>query len=500
MKLRPVDRTAIIDIGSNSVRLIVLDGLSRSPVQEFSEQMYPHLGSRIARTGKLDPDGVETCLAGLQRYAMLCGAMGVNRKIVVATAAVREAIDGQEFIDKVRKRTGLDVKVVSGDEEGRLSALGVIAGIPSANGLVGDLGGGSLELALVSNGKVGERTTLPLGPFRLQRGGRYVTDRDKLVSQIDDHLSSVSWLGRARGSTFYPVGGNWRACAKVQMRREQYPIDLVHQHEMGVREGIELCALLSNLPPSSLTGFSVPKKRIELVPSAALVLERTLRMVKPKAMVFSGFGLREGLVYDCLSESEKARDPLIAACEAQGDRLYGKQVFAWTTPFFPSETAQQTRLRMAASLLSESGASENPAYRAKSAYDTAFGLSCGGLTHSERACLAYALYRRWDGSDETRDGKAILKTVDALASPSALRHADHVAAVLSFAGSVSAGVPSLLAGLEIRAGKERVGLHAIGDAKGLLTQPLMKRFEALARNLHLKPDLQQTIPMAVYVP
>ena len=310
---RPV---AIIDIGSNSVRLVIFSRLARVPPELHTEQIYPHLGREIGKTGRLDAAGRQLCLDGLRRYATLCRSYGVEEKIVVATAAVREASDGPAFVDAIRQATGLDVAILGGAEEGRLSALGVLSGIPHADGMVGDIGGGSLELALVEKGHVGERTTLPLGPFRLQRQGDHRARHDELVRFVDGQLASVPWLAEAKGRSFYAVGGNWRAIAKAQIKRDQHPLDIVHQHALSLRESLEFTGFLSTLSQQSLERFAVAKKRARLVPYAALALERVLRAVKPQSLVFSGYGLREGIAFDRLNAADRALDPLFESCRA----------------------------------------------------------------------------------------------------------------------------------------------------------------------------------------
>ncbi|MDB5366339.1 MAG: exopolyphosphatase, partial [Rhodospirillales bacterium] len=128
-------RVAVIDIGSNSIRLVVFEGLTRAPIQLFNEKVYCALGKTVAQTGKLNPDGVAQALASLTRFSRLLRGMEVAEVHVVATAAVRDAQDGSDFLKLLKTRAGLDVVLIDGDEEGRLSAQGVLSGTPEADGL-----------------------------------------------------------------------------------------------------------------------------------------------------------------------------------------------------------------------------------------------------------------------------------------------------------------------------------------------------------------------------
>jgi exopolyphosphatase/guanosine-5'-triphosphate,3'-diphosphate pyrophosphatase len=488
--LRP---SAIIDIGSNSVRLVIFQRLARVPVELHTEQIYPHLGRQIGKTGRLDPEGKSQCLDGLCRYAALCDAYNVGDRLVVATAAIRDATDGPHFVAEITQLTGLEVTILSGVEEGRLSAMGVLAGIPHADGLVGDIGGGSLELALVSNGQVGDRTTLPLGPFRLQRYGDHRSKRDDLIRFIDAQLDTVPWIEKAKGKSFYAVGGNWRAIAKVQIKREQHPLDIVHRHELSFRQGKEIAEFLSTLSQQSLERFAVAHKRSKLVPYAAMVLERVLEAVKPKSLIFSGYGLREGLVFDRLTAAEKNLDPLFAACclitDSNADRSILKQ---WTDPLFPGETPEETRLRHAVCLLADCGKADNPVHRAQSAYERALYLRSGDLDHAGRAFIAYALYIRYDGSLESRSGKAVMETVERLLPLSAIRRAARLGKILEFAESLSAGSLPLLQHARLSISGRHITLEYGSKSASLVSEAMRVRFVVLAQGLHLIPLLLQT--------
>ena len=483
---------AIIDIGSNSVRLVILSGISRSPEELYSEQLYPHLGKQIARTGRLDSGGVTMCLEGLSRFVRLCNLMEVTERIVVATAAIREATDGARFVAMAKERCGLDVRVISGEDEGRLSAMGVIAGIPDASGIVGDLGGGSLELAVVRNGTVGQHVSLPLGPFRLMREGTIQDHRAAIVKSIDLQLADVDWLGKEGRNNFYAVGGNWRAIAKAQMKRDRCPLPMVHQHMLPASSGIEVADYISTLSPSGLERVGVQKKRAKLVPYAALVMERVLRVTRPNTLVFSGFGLREGLVYDRLSPQQRAEDPLVATCERLAkDVAYGQAVHRWCAglelPGSPRES-----VRLATCLLSTMQAGEDPGQRGRNAYDRILHLQTGGLDHQGRAFLALVMYYRfYRAKDEPADD--ILRRSEAVLTTVLMRDARRLGEVLNFASGFSANVAGVLSASSLAPDNGRLMLRVSAEDGSLLTQDLTRDLEQLAKDLRLKSTPAQSM-------
>jgi exopolyphosphatase/guanosine-5'-triphosphate,3'-diphosphate pyrophosphatase len=255
---RPV---AVVDIGSNSIRLVVFDGTSRVPLPLFNEKVLCGLGRGLERTGELDAEGMDSALQNLRRFAELVRAMGVRKTFALATAAARDASNGPAFVAQVRKATGLPVEVLSGREEARLSALGVIAGTPEARGAMGDLGGGSLELVALGAGRGGGYATLPLGPLRLREYAE--RNRARLRDMIDDQLGSLDFLRGARGRDFYAVGGAWRALAKMHMAHVDYGLEVIHGYSIGREKAIEFLELLSVQSRASLDGFmGVSRKRL----------------------------------------------------------------------------------------------------------------------------------------------------------------------------------------------------------------------------------------------
>src|SRR6266849_8357077 len=321
--MAPRDRIAVIDIGSNSLRLVVYDRIGRSPLALFNEKVMCGLGRGLERSGRLNPDAIAPALENLQRFVALARAVGVARLDIIATAAVRDASDGRAFVAEATRRCGVAVDVLDGAAEGRLSALGVIAGIPQADGIVGDLGGGSVELIPVDLGQVGEGATLPLGPLRL---AEYSDDEKRLREIVDGQLASIPWLRRYRGRSFYLVGGAWRALARIHMDQVKYPLHIIQNYVVPRGDAEQIFRFISRLSRKSLEKVAaLSKKRIEAVPLAAFVLSRIVDAIQPDRLVFSAYGLREGHLYDLLPDAERKQDPLLVACAtmAQASPRFG---------------------------------------------------------------------------------------------------------------------------------------------------------------------------------
>lgn len=392
----------VVDIGSNSLRLVIFDGVKRSPRTLFNDKVMCGLGRSLEATGRLDPDGVELARSNLQRFVTLARGIGVTRLDVLATAAVRDASDGRSFVAEIEKRHRLKVKVLPGAEEGRLSAFGVIAGIPDANGIVGDLGGGSAELVPVSGGQVGAAATLPIGPLRLSG---YSGDERRLRDAIDKQLAAVPWLTAKADGKFYAVGGAWRALARIHMEQIQYPLHIIQQYTLPRGDAEDFLDVIARQSRKSLEKITtVSRKRLDVVPIAARVLHRLLRRTMPHQLVFSAFGLREGHLYSLLSEGAQRADPLLSACIDIGvaNRRFGadgEELFAWTAPLFSGESEARQRLRRAAAHLGDIAWHEHPDYRAEQALRTVLYMPIVGLSHADRAYLAATIYARYGGSE-----------------------------------------------------------------------------------------------------
>lgn len=486
------DSVAVIDIGSNSLRLVVYDAPRRAAHTLLNEKVMCGLGRGLEKTGKLNAEGVSLAKENLQRFVALARAARASRIDVLATAAVRDAEDGADFVNDIEKRFQIRVRVLPGSEEGRLSALGVLAGIPEATGIVGDLGGGSIELAVLSNGKVGQVATLPIGPLRLIEEARGSDDERELKDIIDRHLESVSWLDRAPEPRFYAVGGAWRAIARIHMEQHDYPLHIIQNYVLPRGEVQNFLDIMARQSRKSLEKIStISRKRLEVVPLAARILSRILRRIGAKELVFSATGLREGHLYSLMDAAEQRADPLLAACseEAHANPRFGEDAEAlvtWTAPLFPKEPPQRLRLRRAAALLGDIAWRDHPDYRADQALRHALYMPVGGLDHKERAFLAMALSARYGGAastelvrpfqlldDETRDA------------------ARAVGLAIRLAYTLTGGVPGLLEGSGLKLTEGKLVLTLQSENALLSGEAVQRRLEALARVMGKSAELRR---------
>jgi len=321
---------AVIDIGSNSIRLVVFDGLSRVSAAMFNERVLCGLGRGIDQSGALNTEAIEPALNTLRRFDAIINALDVPEVMVVATAAVREAQDGPAFVERVHAETGLRVRVLSGEDEARYSAYGVVSAFPGATGIVADLGGASLELVMLRDGQPTRQATLPLGPLRF---GKSMTEpSEALRAHAAAALRTVPWLTDGAQAPLYLVGGSWRSFGRMHMMQNRYPLPMLHHYVMRTGEVVDFADMIGGLGPVTLRGIGqLARKRLETVPFGAVVLRGLLAAIQPDEVVFSAYGLREGLLYQALPNDVQSVDPLHAACEDLGARLsrrsdYGAEI------------------------------------------------------------------------------------------------------------------------------------------------------------------------------
>jgi exopolyphosphatase/guanosine-5'-triphosphate,3'-diphosphate pyrophosphatase len=469
----------VIDIGSNSIRLVVFEALTRAPATLFNERVQCGLGRGIEASHRLDPDAIEPSLGCLERFARTADELGAHTLDVVATAAIREAEDGADFVREAKRRTGLDIRVISGLEEARLSALGAASAAPVLNGVVGDLGGASLELVEVVGGVPARSSTLAIGPLRFKD---IEAKAEKLSATIDRELAGVEWLSAAKGRPLHLVGGTWRALARLHMAHTNYPLPIIHGHLLSRAEAETLAKLVAGLSPRTMRKVaSVPKRRQEALPFGALALGRLIVRAMPSAVVFSAYGLREGLLYERLPASERAIDPLLAGTADLSARLgrgavYGAALDRWLAEAFPDASPREATLRRAACDLAELCWRDHPDYRAEHAFHQVLRAPFVGLSHGERAFLAVAAASRY------RAGLEQLTTpvVETLLAPADARRARGLGTAMRLAALISNGRPEPLAHARLsRTGSQ--GLELV--TKGTPEAAMQKRLERLVEEI-----------------
>ena len=475
-------RIAVVDVGSNSVRLVVFEGAERSPSYFFNEKVSCGLGAEIARTGRLAEEGRRSALETLTRFAALAERMRVAALDAVATAAVREAEDGPAFCKAVRAATGIALRVITGEEEARLSAEGVLLAEPDAEGVVVDMGGASMELAAVGGGTVGARVTLALGPQRLAG-----LEGPALLAAIDAEIERGREALGGGGAPLIMVGGAWRAFAKVQMQRAAHPLQVLHGYRMTGDTAAEAAAWVARQPPETLKGFvGVSGQRAGTAPLAALVLSRLIAGLQPPAVTISAFGLREGIYYELLPPSVRRRDPLLDASqrlEARQARFpgFGDELFAFVAPLLADWSPLERRLAHAACLLNDVNWRAHPDYRPLSCFETVTRANLTGLDHAGRVFIGFALLNRYGGGKHSADVAEALKLLDA---PMRAR-AKALGRALRLGAMLSASTPGALDAARLSVDGGVLNLHLDAALAALAGQAVERRAGALTSALGL---------------
>ena len=464
---------------------MVYEGMTRAPTPIFNEKVLAGLGREVQATGLLPPDAIEVALNAFKRFRALCDTLNVHRVWALATAACRDADNGKAFIAEAQRILKTPIKILSGSREAHLTGLGVVSGMHKPDGIVGDLGGGSLELIDVHGAHVRHGLTLPLGGLALAdiAGGSV----KRAAKFVDKTLADVDMLKEGAGRTFYAVGGTWRALARLHMWQTGYPFHVMHNYRIGAREALEFARLVHRVDTETLSKIEVVSaQRRPLLAYAALVMEQLVRTIKPKDVVISVLGVREGLLYSRLKQKERARDPLIAAADELNklrsrSPKHGEELIDWTDRFMASsgieETAEERRLRHAACLLSDIGWRAHPEYRGEQSMNIIANGAFVGIDHPGRAYLALAVYFRHAGLGEDELSPRLRE----LASTRMLDRARVLGAAFRVAYIISAAQTGVLpkAPMQVRRGKLVLKLQ--GKTHALAGDRLGARLRQLGR-------------------
>ncbi|WP_415491166.1 Ppx/GppA family phosphatase [Acetobacter sp.] len=443
-------RSAVVDLGSNSVRLVVFEGVSRNPMPIFNEKAVLRLGRGLTATGRLNEEGVGMAVEVLSRFHAIAKAMQADPFEILATAAVRDAANGPAFVAMLRDTMpGVSVRILSGEEEADHSAIGVMCGIPGAEGVVADVGGGSLELIHLNAQGRHDVTTLPLGMIRLS--DRAEGDLVKARQLADEDIGGVKWLQHLQGSTLYLVGGAFRALARLDIARKQYPLNIVHYYTLEAKDANDLTSWLLTAPRRTLERLpGAPRKRLDDVPFAATVLRRLIRKVQPDRVVFCVDGLREGWYMLNVAPDRLAQDPMESVAREMCDRLGRSSTLPavlhdWTDCLNPAENSRDRYLRRIACYLSDIGSHDHPEYRAEQTYWRVLRVQGAGFDHQARAWLSLALAVRYSAELSA----PFLGTSRLLLNEAQWRSAVAVGLALRLAYSLSGGAGILLDGTSL---------------------------------------------------
>ena len=478
---RKLKRVGVVDVGSNSVRLVVFDGAARSPAYFYNEKIMAALGAGVTESGQLNPEGRVRALSAIKRFQRLAALMKTGPLTAVATAAVREASDGPDFCEQVLQETGLTVHVIDGTEEARLSAQGVLLGWPDASGMVCDIGGSSLELAEITSGKIGACVTSPLGPLRLKA----LKSKKARKAHIRETVEALLAQMGGRQDRLYLVGGSWRAIARLDMERRDYALHVMHEYRMTPKSAMATVDWVSGWDLQELRNrVGISEARMALVPLAGEVLRGLLRVLKPREIAISSYGIREGMLYEQMPDVLRHRDPLVEACrfaESKDARQpgCGRLLHKFIAPLFKTLPKQRHRLIRAACLLHDVSWRAHPDYRHEACFDYVTRASLGGLTHSARVFLGLALLHRYrNNRDDTR-----FEALYGLLSPAEIQQAEVLGKALRFASMLAADEIENMGELRWFPKKKRLELRLAKHAIDLFGEVAEARFKSLAASL-----------------
>jgi exopolyphosphatase/guanosine-5'-triphosphate,3'-diphosphate pyrophosphatase len=473
---------AIIDIGSNSVRLVVYAGPPRIPTPIFNEKVLAGLGSGADQYGPLPAPARDKALAALSRFRLLIDHMKVKQTHVVATAAIRDAEDGFEFVEEV-EQIGFDCEVLSAEEEARLAGQGVLSGIPEADGVVGDLGGGSLELVEVGDGTRLPGISLPLGVLRVEADSAGERKARKMLKQA---LKQSGLRDVASGRTFYMVGGSWRALARIDMLATDFPLPITHQYRMKPGRARELRKLVRAIDPR-LSAVAAPP-RLATSPIAAMILEALVDELESSRLVVSTYGIREGILYSKLKPRVRKIDPLTEeARDAAGSEhrfgQHGDLLDEWIAPLFDDEPAMR-RLRLASCLLADVAWQANPGFRADRGIEMALHGNWVAVNPAGRVIMAQALSANF-GRDRLPDPRLTQLTKD-----EQLSRAHSWGLAMRLGQRLSGGVGSVLKRTRLSASDGTIRLHVKRGEEALIGDAVERRLARVAESLSCLAEIK----------
>ncbi len=480
----------VIDIGSGSVRLVIFERIARNPWPLFNERIVCGIGRDMVSSGKLHEEGTARALQALARFRTLAEGMNVSGLRVVATAAVRDASNGDEFVTRAEAQIGSRVEVLTGEGEARLAAHGVMFGIPDADGLVGDLGGGSLELMEVSGGKLGRCATFPLGPLRLvdAAGGKVNAARDI----INRTFEKTDWLGRFKGRTLYLVGGMWRNFSSILMEQQGHPLRVLQGYSVSASKAKSLAIVFGQMSADSLRQIeSLSSRRVDTMSYGAAVLEHLIKATGVGTVATSAYGIREGVLLEALNDEERVADPLLSAAADLNVQLsrspgHALELHRWIAPLFEGWPSDLDRFQQVVCYLSDIGWRYHPDYRARRAFETVLTIPVAGLTHQARAFLALALAARYGASIWNSPFKPARRLLD----EDFVRKAQVVGTGLRLAYQISGAVAGLLPHTSIEKKGKTIVLSFDGSQAPLSGEIVQRRYAALADALELESRIE----------
>ena len=483
-------KIGVLDIGSNSIRLVIYKDMNRVPISVFNEKVLCRLGEELEKTGRLSKAGCRIAIDNIARFTKLVKRIKLSEFHVIATAALREAINGSEFAAELQRRFDFRINILSGESEATLSALGVLSAFPNLDGVIADLGGGSLELINIENGTIHDRISLPLGSLRL----RTLQDCNpsSLMLIIKNELSRVSWISKFNKRPVFAVGGSWRNLARMHMSANEYPLRIIHGYKIASPSFILFLEKITHSSLEELEAMGgVSKKRIRETTISAGILKSLLEFGKNDCIIFSAFGIREGCIFKNLSSEEQKIDPLLLNCEkiASSTRrftLTSNELENWALPLFKDLDKHNRRLLKAACILSDFAWVDHPSYRAEQAFLRILRFPAIGLTHDDRVFLALTILVRYGGSLSDLE----LEKWNEVISRERLDIALKIGAAIRLGITLSAGLDGVLQQIEMVKNKKIITIRYAPEVILISREVITQKIENLSKHFNSSVELQ----------
>ncbi|WP_295524756.1 exopolyphosphatase [Novosphingobium sp. Chol11] len=485
---------AIIDIGSNTVRLVIYGGPIRAPEVLHNEKITARLGKGVAETGMLAERAMAAALSSLARYHTLLRLERIGQVDVVATAAVRDAGNGPEFLRAVQD-LGLEPRLLSGEEEAITSAHGVMGAFPGARGVVGDLGGGSLELVDVDAPSCRHGISMPLGSLNLP--AMRANGERAFAQRINKAVKKAAWQA-APGSALYLVGGSLRAFARYAIHATDWPIDDPHGFEIAPEEAFKIARGLARKKPDTMLPLvGVANARLASLPDTGALLAILIRTLQPGRLIFSSWGLREGILWQSMPPALQAQDPLVAgatafAAEYSVSAATAGMVADWIGAAVKMACAAENEqtdhgIRLAAIMLCLASTKVEPNLRGDLARDWALRKRWIGADARARVALAAAM-----GANTGSLG--LSPELTALISPAQLREAHAVGLATRLCRRFSSCTLEGLSGSSLTAERGLLLLCVRPAIAALVNEGVERDLKALAAHLALKAEVRVNVP------
>ena len=412
--MKILKRIGIIDIGSNSIRLVVFDGPKRSPLYLYNEKVFFRLGMQSFGKKAFDTATTKAVSRIINRYVAICRNMEINKIIMFGTSALREASNSDVLVEVIRKNTNIRVDVISGEKEAFYAAQGILLGFPNAEGIICDLGGNSVEFANICKRVIAECNSTLLGPLAITKLENKIEDIDRYIRK--QLLGAVN-ANTAKDKPFFLIGGSWRAIAKIHMQRTKYPLKIIQGYKVKSKKIKKTLEFIQD--SSFITKYdeiNISADRLELLPLSARLLEIIIDELQIKTLTFSSFGVREGFLYHNLSDAEKKKDPLIEAAkffEKKETRFpnMSKHTFKWISPLYENLPRKTKRVILAATKLHDIAWIAHPDYKMEMCLELVTRSNISGLSHKERVFLAMILLFRHKAKPEKVFNSKLFKIV-----------------------------------------------------------------------------------------